>query len=63
MTDNFFQQNGYLLAPDLIDTSAYFSFFKKLVELKKGKNEKEKTKTIKYPELEPFIRSPYSKNC
>lgn len=34
-----FQKNGYLLVPGLINTSAYFNFFKKLVELGKGKIE------------------------
>ncbi|MFZ2403636.1 MAG: hypothetical protein WAW41_00755 [Methylobacter sp.] len=33
---NEFQKNGYLYVPALIDTSAYLSFFKKLVELGRG---------------------------
>ncbi|HZW26306.1 MAG TPA: hypothetical protein VFF26_12550 [Gallionella sp.] len=33
---NDFQKNGYLLVPKLIDTSAYYKFFEKLLESGRG---------------------------
>lgn len=35
-----FQENGYLFAPGLIDTTAYYAFFGKLVESGRGKANK-----------------------